>query len=323
MNGSVSGTARRLLEKGEVEKAVALVGGAANRGDGGALHELALWHVFGHPVRRNFRTARALFARAASADNEAAALAHALFVAIGAGGDPDWKKGVELLRQAARHSHAAARQIKLIDAMKIDVHGILHDLPTRVPISASPKITISPGLFSPEECAHIICLAKPLLKPSIVVDSASGLEIPHPVRTSDGAVLGPVQMDLVVEALNRRIAAVTGTLTEQGEPLAVLRYKESQQYRLHHDCLPGETNQRILTAIIFLTDRFEGGATFFPALGSGIRGRMGDALFFANTNPDGGVDQRSLHAGLPVTKGQKWICTRWIRANSFDPWGMR
>jgi prolyl 4-hydroxylase len=126
-----------------------------------------------------------------------------------------------------------------------------------------------------------------------------------------------------VEALNRRIASVTGTLAEQGEPLSVLRYRENQQFRLHHDCLPNERNQRVVTMIVFLTDRFEGGATHFPFLGLGIRGQIGDALFFANTHADGSVDQRSRHEGLPVTKGEKWICTRWIRADRFDPWGMR
>ncbi|WP_428628989.1 hypothetical protein [Sphingopyxis sp.] len=38
---------------------------------------------------------------------------------------------------------------------------------------------------------------------------------------------------------------------------------------------------------------------------------------------NGDVDERSRHAGLSVTRGEKWICTRWIRARDFDPWGMR
>nr|WP_250893660.1 2OG-Fe(II) oxygenase [Croceibacterium selenioxidans] len=144
----------------------------------------------------------------------------------------------------------------------------------------------------------------------------------HPIRTSDGAVLGPIQQDLVIEALNRRIATVTRTSPEQGEPLGVLRYAPGQQYRLHHDCLPGESNQRVLTVIVYLNDGYAGGRTRFPGADIEFKGRVGDAIVIANTVGDL-VDQASRHAGLPVETGEKWVCTRWIRARDFDPWGMR
>ena len=78
-----------------------------------------------------------------------------------------------------------------------------------------------------------------------------------------------------------------------------------------------------MTAIVYLNDDYDGGATQFPAIGTEFRGRTGDAILFRNTLADGQVDERSRHAGLPVTRGEKWICTRWIRARDFDPWGMR
>jgi prolyl 4-hydroxylase len=159
--------------------------------------------------------------------------------------------------------------------------------------------------------------------PSVVVDPATGKQLQNPVRTSDGTVLGPTQQDLVIHALNLRIALLTGTSEAQGEPMSVLRYAPGQQYKLHHDCLSGEVNQRERTFIAYLNSDYSGGATHFPATNLTCRGNIGDAIIFKNTLPDGSVDRRSQHAGLPVTSGEKWICTRWIRQNSFDPWGMR
>jgi prolyl 4-hydroxylase len=116
---------------------------------------------------------------------------------------------------------------------------------------------------------------------------------------------------------------LSGTTEAQGEPLSVLRYVPGQEYKLHHDCLPGEPNQRVSTFIAYLNDSYTGGATQFPAADIEYRGDIGDAILFRNVQPDGSVDTRSQHAGLPVTQGEKWICTRWIRRTDFDPWGMR
>lgn len=312
-----------LLAAGQTDAAVRLITTAAARADGDALNQLALWHVYGTPVARNFGTARELFGRAGTAGHKAAALTHAVFVAIGAGAAPDWQAAMVLLKAAADRDPAAGLQYALLSHMNLCPNG----LPTTAfpveALSSSPQLGVVRGMFTSQECTHVIKHALPLLVPSIVVDPATGRQIPHPIRTSDGTVLGPIQQDLVVEALNRRIAAVTDTRVEQGEPLAVMRYAPGQEYRLHHDCLPGEPNQRVKTVIVYLNDGYEGGATHFPTIDCAIRVKAGDAVVFTNVLPDGSVDQHSRHAGQPVTRGEKWICTRWIRARDFDPWGMR
>lgn len=310
-----------LLASGQAQAAVDVLVGAAKRGDANALHELARWHVFGDPVPRSFATARALFERAGVAGHRAAARTHAVFVAMGAGGRADWGAALMLIERAARHDPVAARQAKLIAAMNLSPDGTPGAITPIEPLANVPRIAAARALFSADECAHVAALAGPSLTPSVVVDSTTGRQAPHPVRTSDGTVLGPIQQDIVVHALNRRIAAASGTRVEQGEPLSVLRYAPGQQYRLHHDCLPGEANQRIITAITYLNDAYEGGATHFPMIGTEFRGGIGDALLFLNTLSDGRPDERSRHAGLPVSSGEKWICTRWIRAHDFDPWG--
>lgn len=315
--------ANALIKADQAQAAVDLLVDAAKRGNGDALHELALWHVYGTPVPRSFAAARGLFEKAGATGHFGAALTHAVFVAIGAGGPADWTAALALLDKTAAQSPAAAHQRELIAAMTLTVDGgPTAALPVET-LSAAPKVAVARALFTPAECAHVVALSVPRLVPSVVVNSATGRESPHPIRTSEGTVLGPIQQDLVIHALDRRIAAVTGSRVEQAEPLTVLRYAPGQQYRLHHDCLPGEANQRVMTAIVYLNDDYDGGATQFPAIGTEFRGRTGDAILFANTLVDGRVDERSRHAGLPVTRGEKWICTRWIRARDFDPWGMR
>ena len=35
-------------------------------------------------------------------------------------------------------------------------------------------------------------------------------------------------------------------------------------------------------------------------------------MLFYNLLPDGNVDERSLHAALPVLEGEKWIANFWV-----------
>jgi len=315
--------ANAMLDAGRAQAAVDLLIDAAKDGHRDALHELALWHVYGSPVPRSFAAAQALFEKAGAAGHRGAALTHAVFVAIGAGGPANWQAALALLDRASEHDPAAARQRDLLAAMALTPTGDPVTTATTDALSPDPHVAVARALFTPDECAHIRTLSSPRMVPSVVVDPATRREIPHPIRTSEGTVLGPIQQDLVIHALDRRIAAASGTRVEQGEPLTVLRYAPGQQYRLHHDCLPGEANQRAMTAIVYLNDDYDGGATQFPAIDIEFRGRTGDMILFANTIANGQVDERSRHAGLPVTRGEKWICTRWIRARDFDPWGMR
>jgi prolyl 4-hydroxylase len=152
-----------------------------------------------------------------------------------------------------------------------------------------------------------------------VVDPRTGRQIPHPIRTSDGATFAWLIANPAVHALVRRIAAASATRVEQGEPLQVLRYRPGQQYRSHLDAVPAHGNRRILTMIVYLNDGYEGGETRFVKTGLSVRGRKGDGLLFRNTLPDGRPDPMSEHAGLPVTAGTKLIASRWIWERDFAP----
>jgi prolyl 4-hydroxylase len=161
-------------------------------------------------------------------------------------------------------------------------------------------------------------MAEPWLTPSVVVDPHSGQLVQNPVRTSDAMAFPWIAESPAVHALNRRIAAATGTTTAQGEPLQVLRYRPGGEYKPHFDAIDGLANQRILTMIVWLNEGEEGGATMFLENGLRLKGGTGDALLFRNARADGSRDPEARHAGLPVTRGEKLIASRWIRARTYD-----
>jgi prolyl 4-hydroxylase len=223
-----------------------------------------------------------------------------------------------VLRLLREYSYpGAAAQRALIERMRLTPSGDPLELPAEQKLSDRPHISAFPALFSPAECAFLIAEAQPWLQPSLIIDPQTGGQLRNPIRTSDSMSFGYVQEGPAVHALNRRIAAATGTDAKQGESLQVLRYRPGQEYKPHFDALAGEPNQRILTMLVYLNEDYEGGETLFLRTGLRFKGNKGDALLFRNALADGRADEMTQHAGLPVTAGEKIIASRWIRARPF------
>ena len=315
--------ARGLAGAGDVPAAAALLERAGAAGDVDALMQLAVWRLVGAPLPRDLRAARALLARAAAIGHVDAALMQVALTANGSGAAaPDWPAALALLRVAAAGDPVAAAQLALVGAMALDDAGRPVRAPVGEPLCDAPRVVRFRGFLSAAECAHVAGVAAPMLAPSRVIDPASGRWVTHPVRTADDAAIGPANEDLVVRAINARIAAASGTDIAAGEPLTVLRYRPGQQYRAHVDTIAGAANQRRMTMLVYLNAGYRGGETHFPAPGLTVVPAPGDALLFRNTLPDGRPDPLSRHAGQPVLAGAKWLATRWIRAAPLDPWAL-
>lgn len=259
--------------------------------------------------------ARELFGAAAAAGRHDAAVIHCNLTASGGA----WREGLALLRELAATDRRCRRELAVVDAMDLTADGDPVAPPRGKPIETSPHLTWFDRLFTEAECRYLAEAAAPMLEPSVVVDAGTGRQRPDPVRTSDGVGFTWPLENPAVHALNRRIAAASATAVDQGEPLQVLRYRRGQEYKPHFDAIPGFANQRVLTMIVWLNQGYEGGETLFIKTGRKLKGRSGDALLFRNALADGGRDEAAAHAGLPVTRGEKLIASRWIRERRFEP----
>src|SRR6185503_19066481 len=128
------------------------------------------------------------------------------------------------------------------------------------------------GLFSAAECAYLAAAAAPMLEPAVVIEPGTGRQVRDPVRVCDSAGFPWPLENPAVHALNRRLAAASGSAPEQGEPLQVLRYRPGGEYRPHFDAIPGFANQRVATLIVWLNEDYEGGETDFPTPGLRLKG---------------------------------------------------
>ncbi len=192
--------------------------------------------------------------------------------------------------------------------------------------SERPALALLGDLLSADECAQLIDLAKPRLRPSTVVDPGTGRDVIADYRRSLGMFFRP-QENALIARLDRRLAEVMNCPEENGEGLQVLYYSTGAQSAPHFDFLVpsnaanqaslARSGQRISTLITYLNDGDGGGETVFPETGTTVTPQRGNALYFEYCNSLGQVDPRSVHGGNPILRGEKWVATKWMRQRRF------
>ncbi|NNM75331.1 peptidyl prolyl 4-hydroxylase subunit alpha [Sphingomonas sp. ID1715] len=262
--------------------------------------------------------AREMWRRAGDLGHAQAATTTTNLLANGVAGTRDWPAALERLRQEARRLPQRKAALQLIEKMSLDGRGDpVRQFAPEV-LAERPDVRRVERLFTAAECDYLRQLVDKEYEPSVVND-ASGRPVRDPIRTSDGASIHWMIEDPAVHALNRRLAAVSATAYEQGEATLILRYKGAQEYKPHFDFVRSEDNQRFKTVLVYLNHDYEGGETYFPEIDLKVKGRKGDALIFTSALPDRSVDPLSKHAGLPVTRGTKYLFTKWIRERKWVP----
>jgi prolyl 4-hydroxylase len=133
--------------------------------------------------------------------------------------------------------------------------------------------------------------------------------------------------DPFIRKLQRRIDDLLGIDAALGETLQGQRYTAGQEFKHHYDYFvakheywDGERKrggQRSWTAMGYLNAVDEGGATDFPKISLSIPPQAGVLVMWNNMLPDGRPNPRTIHAGAPVTRGVKYVLTKWYRAH---PW---
>jgi hypothetical protein len=194
-------------------------------------------------------------------------------------------------------------------------------MPTLLRHCDSPEIATCEDLLSDEECRYLIYSGARFLDRSQVLHPVTGLPLEFEVRTSQDTNFGPTKEDIGVRILQSRMARMADFELAHCEPLTLLRYGIGEQYRPHHDYffptapeIRQSGGQRHSTVCVYLNDVPQGGETVFPDRDVTVSPKRGRAVMFRNLRADGSPDPHSLHAGLPVLAGEKWLASCWIRA---------
>jgi len=191
----------------------------------------------------------------------------------------------------------------------------------RVPVEQVELFAIG-DFLSDDECTQLCGMIDAVARPSSLheLDYASGF------RTSYSGDLDP--RGPLVTGISQRIDAVLGVDPVIGEPVQGQRYLPGQQFKPHNDWFytsegywPQEEargGQRSWTAMAYLNTVEAGGATAFTALGIQIEPKPGVLLLWNNALPDGRPNEATLHAGLPVERGAKYVITKWYRTRRWQ-----
>jgi prolyl 4-hydroxylase len=189
-----------------------------------------------------------------------------------------------------------------------------------------PVLALFENLLAPDECDELVRLSRIKLKRSTIVDPNTGQEAVIPNRSSDGTYFA-LNEDAFITRLDRRIAEVMHWPVENGEGLQILYYQVGGEYKPHYDYFPpadpgsrphlARGGQRVSTLVIYLNDVAGGGDTVFPELKLSVTPQKGAAVYFEYCNRQGQVDARTMHGGAPVTAGEKWVATKWMRQGRY------
>jgi prolyl 4-hydroxylase len=179
------------------------------------------------------------------------------------------------------------------------------------------ELFIFRGFLDPATCTAMVERIDAKRRPSEIADDLGIANF----RTSETCDLDGA--DPVVADVNRRIADLLGLPPETGEPLQGQRYAPGQEFRPHTDSFnPGgydfyvhteQAGQRTWTAMIYLNEPEDGGATRFKTIGKTIQPETGKLLAWNNLLPDGTPNMATLHQGMKVRRGTKYVLTKWFR----------
>ena len=191
----------------------------------------------------------------------------------------------------------------------------------RVP-SAKLSLFIRRQFLEASECAEVCARIDAHRQPSTVTDFNGDAAF----RTSETCYFDAE--DPLIRVLDERIQAFTRLDLKYGEPMQGQRYAVGQEFKAHTDYFEPtgadyhqHTNvagQRTWTVMIYLNEPEAGGATRFKAVDKMVQPERGKLLAWNNRRPDGSPNPSTIHHGMKVRAGTKYVITKWFRER---PWG--
>lgn len=177
------------------------------------------------------------------------------------------------------------------------------------------------GFLGPARCAALIERIERGRQPSTIVDDNGDPAF----RTSETCHLD--HADPVVAALADDLTALTGIDPAHGEQLQGQHYDLGQEFKPHTDYFEPHgadyavnctiAGQRTWTAMIYLNAVAAGGGTRFKAIDKIVKPEAGKLLIWNNRLADGSPNGATMHHGMKVRQGRKYVITRWYRER---PW---
>jgi prolyl 4-hydroxylase len=179
------------------------------------------------------------------------------------------------------------------------------------------ELFIKRDFLSAEDCAGLMERIDAGRRPSTIAD-----DLGHEAfRTSETCDLDGA--DPFIAAINARLAAFAGIDAAYGEPLQGQRYAVGQEFKAHTDYFEphgsdyetycGRSGNRTWTLMVYLNAPAAGGATRFTRINKIVQPETGKLLAWNNRLPGGDVNGATLHHGMKVRAGTKYIITKWYR----------
>ncbi|KAF4925843.1 Prolyl 4-hydroxylase subunit alpha-2 [Colletotrichum viniferum] len=212
--------------------------------------------------------------------------------------------------------------------------------------SHAPLVIYITNFVTPFEREHLKKITNGTFARSNVVSNGGHVVSSH--RTSQSTTVVP---DAVTQCILERARQFQGLHTSGThlEPIQLVKYGLGEQYHFHTDWFQVDSGEhgsvvkggnRVSSFFTYVgvSNDIAGGGTNFPRLqsppgkgwcryvdcnepwdaGVTFRPVEGNAVFWTNLLGDGEGDDRVLHAGLPIVRGQKLGMNIWTKQGPFN-----
>ena len=193
-------------------------------------------------------------------------------------------------------------------------------------INDNKKIFSKPKIYenfiTDRECKHILKTAENKYENSSLGGSSiSKSNINLNIRSSSVCFLP--KNDEIIKKIILRVCKLTKTNFENVEDLQVVKYHKNGFYKPHYDSDIKKKSEdisfRVLTFLLYLNDDYIGGQTKFPKLNFTVQPKKNSALLFHNLDDSKQYfNEYSLHGGLPIKEGIKYVANIWIHDVELD-----
>ncbi len=202
------------------------------------------------------------------------------------------------------HFSRVMKHLEALGAKKIDV--------------AIPLYTFE-NLLTKDECNEIIELQK---KNNAQSTTGEGRDQQlNPIRTSFTTYFelnGPENTHEILKHVKEKILSLLDIPAQYSEGIQGQWYQKNGFYNEHFDAdenyerFNRHHGNRTWTCMVTLNKVQEGGDTCFPLLDQRFEPKVGQAIIWYNLDESGLANPLTLHAGLPIVEGEKFIITQWF-----------